>query len=657
MLRPRLIGLILALMTLLVYLPATFNQFVNFDDPDYVAANDVVQNGLTWTGIKWAFIGAHAANWHPLTWLSHMFDCDLFRLNPAGPHLVNVLYHAINTVLLFTLILRLTGWVWSSALVAALFALHPLHVESVAWIAERKDVLSTFFTLLTLLSYVRYVNENRHRSFWFALGFFILALLSKPMSVTLPLVMLLLDYWPLKRFENFNSEFARSNESQISGCRCQLPLIFEKWPFFLLAAASCVITCWAQKQAVSPLANVPFSFRLENTAIAYMAYLGKMIWPLDLAIFYPLQAPIPWHLVATAIFSLLGISFIVWCERKSYPWLLMGWIWFLVTLLPVIGLVQVGGQAMADRYTYFPLTGIFLVLAFSVRVLVSRFNFLKKWIISMVILILAIFILLTERQLNYWHDSESLFTHAAAVAESEIAHINIGSALEDQNCLSAALTQYIIAWRLNTDSYLAYGNIGRILDAEGKTKQAATFYKKAAQRSPAVASVYENYGIVLIKLGRSDEAISQFFAAVRVEDSSAQPHFLIGRLYLQQGHDKEAVTQLRMALQLDPDNLEIIIFTISVLAADENPQVRDGAAARSLADKAVKLTDGQQPAVLDVLAMADAETGQFDEAAKNEQKAIKLVLAGDHKDDAVVMQQRLQFYLKHERWRESFKKN
>ncbi len=309
MYRPRSIGLLLAFVTLLVYLPATSCQFINYDDPLYITENPVVRGGLTWAGVKWAFTGVHVSNWHPLTWLSHMADCDLFRLNPAGPHLVNILFHAVNAALLFWLVFRLTEKLWPAAFVAALFAWHPLHVESVAWISERKDVLSTFFALLTLLSYVRYVRENRRRSYWLALFFFVLALLSKPMPVTLPVVMLLLDYWPLARFAGPKLKIA---DGQPTAFQLPFSVLWEKWPFCLMSAASCVITFLAQHDtAVSSLTADPMGIRLENALTAYAGYLWKMVWPLDLGIFYPLRAPIPWQSLAEAAILLAGISVIV----------------------------------------------------------------------------------------------------------------------------------------------------------------------------------------------------------------------------------------------------------------------------------------------------------------------------------------------------------
>ena len=678
MFRPRSIGLLLALVTLLVYLPATHYPFINYDDPDYVADNHVVQNGLTWSGVKWAFAGAHASNWHPLTWLSHMADCDLFHLNPGGPHLVNILFHSVNAALLFTLLFRLTKQMWPSAIVGALFAWHPLHVESVAWIAERKDVLSTFFSLFTLLSYTRYVQKRSQTGsrepnasmagqaldprqwtadYFLALLFYVLALLSKPMPVTLPVVMLLLDYWPLNRIEGFKLKVAGTTGSEPSTFNFQLSIVFEKWPFFLLAAASCVIAFLAQHHAISSLERVPLGFRLENVPTAYARYLWKMLWPIHLAIFYPLRAPIAWQLVAESVAILAGVSVIVWRERKCSSWLIVGWLWFLVTLLPVIGLVQVGAQAIADRYTYFPLIGIFLAITFSAQAVAEQFAFLKKSWATAVVLILCACMFFTEKQLSYWHDNESLFDHALTVEDSDIAHICLGTALQDQNRLSEAMTQYIMAWRLNPESDLAYSDLAKLFNDEDKLELAAVYYREAVKRKPRLPSVYDNFGIVMVKLGHFDEAMDEFSAAAQNDATDAQPHFLMGRVLLQLGRDAEAVKQLREALQLAPENLEMLIFAASVLAADNNSQVRDGAAAHVLAEKAVKLTGGQQPAALDVLAMACAEAGQFDEAMQFQLQAIKLSEAAGQKEDVALMQGRMQVYQQHQPWRESFKKN
>jgi Tfp pilus assembly protein PilF len=656
MFRPRFLALLLGLMTLLVYLPATSFHFINFDDEDYVTGNPVVQNGLTLGGIKWAFDSAHASNWHPLTWLSHMADCDFFGLNPAGPHLVNILFHAANTALLFILIFQLTKRLWPSAFIAALFAWHPLHVESVAWVAERKDVLSTFFALLTLLSYTRYVRQNHRRDFWLALSFFVLALLSKPMPVTLPLVMLLLDYWPLNRVAGRGVEVEGSGPQMIRRSSF-IPLIWEKWPFFLLAALLCAVTLLAQHTAVSSLVTVPFNCRLENAVTAYGGYLWKMIWPLHLAIFYPLEMPIAWSLLAESVIVLTGVSLIAWRERKDNPWLIIGWLWFLVTLVPVIGLVQVGGQSMADRYSYFPLVGIFLAVTFSAEAVVERFSHLKTWFALVAILILGTCILMTENQLQYWHDSESLFRHSLAVKDSPMAHVSLGKALQDQNKNSEAMTQYIMAVRLDPEFDSAYSDLAQLFAGEGKLELSAAYFREAMKWKPRLPLVYDNFGVVLVELKQPDEAMKEFSAAAQLDPTAAGPHFLMGRLLLQRGQDVDAVAQLRKALELDPNNPELLIYTASVLAADENQKVRNGADARALAEKAVKLTNGQQPAAFDAAAMSNAESGRFGAAALFQMKAINLAEAMGQDDDLAVMQQRLQLYQKNQPCRESFKAN
>jgi protein O-mannosyl-transferase len=488
-----------------------------------------------------------------------------------------------------------------------------------------------------------------------ALLFFVLALLSKPMPVTLPVVMLLLDYWPLKRVEGHRLKVAGPAGGELSTFKFEFSIIWEKWPFFLLAAASCVVTFLAQRNtAVSSLTQVPFGYRLENSLTAYAGYLWKTIWPLDLGIFYPLRAPIAWQLIAESAIVLTGISVIVWLERRVSPWLIVGWLWFLVTLLPVIGLVQVGAQSMADRYSYFPLIGIFLAIAFSAQTLAVRFSFLKTWLAVAAILMLGSCLVLTERQLRYWHDSESLFTHALEVDQSDTAHICLGIALEGQNRPSEALTHFLMAWRLLPKSDLIHANIAQALDDEGKPDLAALNYREAVKRRPQSSATRINYGIVLQKLGRLDEALEQFSIAARLDASSSPPQFLMGKCLLQLGRDAEAMTHFNAGLQLDPDNLEMLLLMANVQAADQNPEARDGRDAQALAGRLVKLTGGQQPAALDALAMAKAELGQFDEAIQIQQQAVKLIEATGPKEDVAAMQNRLELYQKHQPWRESF---
>jgi tetratricopeptide (TPR) repeat protein len=705
--RPRLIGLLLALVTLLVYLPVCRHGFVVYDDNDYVTENHVVQNGLTWAGVKWAFTTWHASNWHPVTWLSHMLDCELFGLNPGAQHLGNVLFHAANVVLLFALLLRLTNALWPSAFVAALFAWHPLHVESVAWISERKDVLSTFFGLMALLAYARYAqrvtgdkwqvtrtgeqNVSRvtcHVSlyFWLALIFFALGLMSKPMLVTLPFVMLLLDYWPLRRI----SEFARlryastrpeirlaapeptaeagvrsSESNKIASPSTLNPqlatLVLEKWPFFLLAAASCVMTFLAQSQrggdAVISLQKVSLSYRLCNALMSSGRYLLKTIWPTDLAVFYPLSDQVVRVRVLAIVAALVlaVVSWFVWRKRRSCPYLLVGWLWYLGTLVPVIGLVQVGGAALADRYTYIPSIGPFIAAAFGLQDLAGRFRFLKMPFAVVAGLMLAGCLMLTENQLRYWRNSQTLFAHAVAVTENnDVAHTNLGVALEQQGKLDEALAEYREAERLAPERYEVHNNLGNLLAGMGKPREALAEYQEAVRLDPDLPFLRDSLGSVLAELGRFSEAMNEFTNAARLDPTYPWPHFEIGKALLKQGRDAGAIDQFREALRLGPDNFQILAFTAHVLAADENPQIRDGKTALVLAAKANALTGGAQPFVLDALGMACAETGDFTNALDVTQKALDLASAAKVKNLEGI-QQRLQLYQNHQPWRESFR--
>ncbi len=642
MFHPRVIAWTLALVTLLVYLPVTRDGFLNYDDGDYVTENQVVQNGLTGAGIKWAFTTWHASNWHPVTWLSHMGDCELFRSNPGGHHFVNVLFHAASTVLLFFLLLELTGALWPGAFVAALFAWHPLHVESVAWISERKDVLSTFFALLALFSYAGYAKENRRRNFWLALVFFALGLMSKPMLVTLPFVMLLLDYWPLQRIQKTNI----------------WRLAFEKWPFFLLVIISCAVTFLAQRNdAVASLVKVPLWLRFENAIMAYMGYLVKTIWPAHLAVFYPLPKHISWILLSMAAGGLLAISALVWRARRQSPYLLMGWLWFLGTLVPVIGLVQVGDQAMADRYTYFPLIGIFVAGTFALAAWANKFHFRKTAVAVAGVLMLAVCLALTKNQLRCWHDSESLFTHALAVTkDNALAHLNLGAALEENGKSDEALAQYRAALALDPQRYEAENDIGKLLYEMNKPEAALDHCFRAVQLNPRRATLHNSLGLVLAKLARFDEAMIQFAEAAQLDADYAAPRFQMGKTLLNQGRDAQAIPCFHEALRLDPNNYQMLIAVARVLAADENPQVRDGQEALVLAGHANKLAGGSQPVALDTLALAFAEAGRFDEALQIQQQAVQLAEAAGQKEDAALMQQRWQLYKNHQPWRESFLK-
>jgi len=714
---PRLTGLLLALVTLVLYLPVRQHGFSVYDDGDYITQNHIVQNGLTWAGTKWAFTTWYASNWHPLTWLSHMLDCELFGLDPGAHHLVNVLFHALNAVLLLGLLFRMTGANWAAAMAAALFAWHPLHVESVAWAAERKDVLSTCLELLALLAYAKYVESgdlpslgscreagrraesgerqgasehptaerrprnniqrptsNERRREWFgprslfplpsslfyllSLCCFALGLMSKPMLVTFPFLCLLLDFWPLRRFElsTPNSPVRRSSTAEGGQPSTILWLVVEKWPFFLLSIGSCVVTFLAQRAAaVLSLGQYSWPLRLGNASLSYAWYLLKTAWPADLAVLYPLPEHLSWLLVAAAGAGLTVISWLVWRARRAQPYLLAGWLWYLGALVPVIGLVQAGEQARADRYTYFPLIGVFLALVWLGKDLAARFQVPARTLAIGATLVLAATLWRTERQLNYWRDDETLFAHALAVTgDNPIAHINLGLALEQQNHPAEAMENYQAALRLAPDSPEAHNNLANLLDAAGQTNEALLHYQAALRLNPNAAFAHCNFGTLLAKLGRFDEALRQYQEAAWLQPADPHPYYLMGKAWLRRGQSAEAISRFRHALELAPNDLPSLAFLARILATDENPGHRDGPAAVALAEKANALADGTQPLILDVLAMAYAEAGRFHEAQQTAGTALELAAAAKLPEMVTGIRQHLQLYQAGLPCRESF---
>jgi Flp pilus assembly protein TadD len=654
--QPRRIALLLAATTFALYLPVAWFSFVVYDDSLYVTDQPIVQAGVTWAGVKWAFVTMAASNWHPLTWLSHMIDCGVFGLNPAGPHLVNALFHAANVALLFTLLRRLTNKIWPAAFIAALFAWHPMHVESVAWISERKDVLSTFFALLALLNYARYVEESKAQNptakkyFAWSLGTFALSLMAKPMLVTLPCVLLLLDFWPLQRISNF--------KFQISNFRAAVVLVLEKTPYFLITFASCAITFLAQSQrgsaAVVSLETVPLHYRLKSVPLAYVEYLEKTFWPAKLAIFYPLHEKIPASTVAMSVTLLLAISLVALWFYRTRRYLLTGWLWFVGMLVPVIGLVQVGGAALADRYSYLPSVGIFIAVTFAACDFARRFKIPKPVFVGFSICILAACIVTTEIQLGHWRNSVTLFQHALAVTtDNDVARDNLGVALEQQGRLAEAVEQYRTAARLEPDRYIPFHNLASVLDRLGRTAEALDAHREAARLEPKKQTLHHVLGLSLITAGKDDEALKEFFEAARLDPYYPWPHLEIAKVYLRQNRDAEALDELRTAVRIAPDNIEILTFTAQVLAASENPAARDGRDAFALAAKANALANGRQPTVLDVLGMACAEMGKFDDAQMAAQIALDTGNALKLKNLEPI-QQRLELYKNHQPWRESF---
>jgi tetratricopeptide (TPR) repeat protein len=646
--RPRLIALLLAFITIVVFLPVAHDEFINYDDPDYATDNPHVENGLNWTDLKWAATTDFAGNWHPLTWISLQTDATIFGLNAGAFHIVNVLFHTANVTLLFLLLLRLTERLWPSALVAALFAWHPLHLESVAWVSERKDVFSTFFALLALLSYVKFARENCRRSFWFALVFFAWGLLAKPMLVTLPFVFLLLDAWPLNRMAR-----RTAGNFQLSTFKS---LLFEKWPFFLLTAISCVVTYIAQNNshAVATLQAMPIRFRLENAPVAVMRYVLKLFWPVNLAVIYPF-ARTPTVELMLSLFMVVSVSAVVWRWRISKPYLLTGWLWFLGTLVPVIGLVQVGSQSMADRYTYIPSIGFFLALVLLACDFGRAIQIPKVIAAGIAAVILAACILQTEFQLQFWANTETLFRHALAVTKNnDGADLNLGLALESEGRLAEALDEYHKTLSINPNYPELHNNLGLILDELGRHAESLAEYRIALSLRPDSPFRHNAVGSELAALGEFDAALEEFAKAKQLDPKYSAPHLETAKALFQLGRDAEGVPEFQTAAALDPDNFQVLAIAAHYFAADENAAGRDDQAALTLAVKADDLSDHSQPMVLDILAMAYAATGDFTNAQACARNAIDLATALQMRN-IEPLRQRLELYNSRQPWRESFR--
>ncbi|MHC4184791.1 MAG: glycosyltransferase family 39 protein [Planctomycetota bacterium] len=565
----------LALSTLAVYWQVHDYGFVNFDDPDYVRKNPKVQSGITLDGIKWAFTTGHAANWHPLTWLSHMLDCQLFGASPGWHHLTNLLLHIANTLLLFAVLKRMTGTLWRSAFVAALFALHPCHVESVAWISERKDVLSTLFWMLTMAAYVRYVNRPRVSSYLLVLLTFALGLMAKPMLVTLPFVLLLLDYWPLGRFQDRPPvEHAPQPGARMLGHllpkRTFYLLLLEKIPFLVVTAASSVITFIVQRQigAVATARQFPLISRIANTFASYLMYIRKMFWPSPLAMFYPYPPKADLMLqAAVAIPVLVSISLVVLYLMRSRKYLLTGWLWYLGTLVPVIGLLQVGDQAYADRYTYIPFIGLFIIIAWAVPDVLAKWRFRKTaFAVAAAVILLALSVA-TYFQQSCWRDTITLCEHAIKVTR---------------------------------DNYKAHFSMMAVLLDQGKVKETIAHGREAVRIRP-------NY----------EKALGGLAAALA-----------------RQGETEEAIMYYTRALLLKPDLVFCVNNLAMIHATHKDARFRKPKEAVRLAEHACELTDYENPAVLDTLAAAYAADGRFSEAVEIAERAFQLADSTGEKEVA-----------------------
>jgi protein O-mannosyl-transferase len=675
-----LIGVLLAAVTLAVYLPVLQAQFITFDDTLYVTDNPQVQSGLTWNAVRWAFTQSHAANWHPATWLSHMVDCQLYRLKPLGHHLTSLLLHTANTLLLFGLLRRLTGALWRSAFVAALFALHPLHVESVAWVAERKDVLSTCFFLLTLGAYASYARKSEARRpkakglppailYALALCFFALGLMSKPMLVTVPCVLLLLDYWPLQRFQ------LKTGGSSV---KAAFRLALEKAPFLALSAASCVVTLIAQRKggALASLEGgsaVSLEARLINTPISYVWYLVKLVWPSDLAVIYPYVRTWPLEKVLLATALLVVVTAVALWQGRRRPYLLVGWLWYLGTLVPVIGLVKVGAQAIADRYMYIPSIGLLVILAWGVADLTASWGHRAVPLGVGALGVLTACALATGAQLLHWQNSESLFRHTLAVTKNNYlacnnlgyyfaqqgqpesakrfyraaieiaptflgARNNLGVALISQKKYDEAIATLEELVRISPESVPGRSNLGAALNCAGKADDAVRHLREAIRLNPEYSLAHYNLGNALLQKDKLAEAETEFRLTAKLNPYYAEAYVNLGLALARQGKFSEATAEFKRALALQP-NLAPARFGLGEALVDQG-KLEEGIAELG---EVVRLQPNYQPAWFQ-LGLAQARRGKLAEAAQAFSAALRLkpddadahcqlagVLTGQHK--------------------------
>ena len=570
-LRTVLFCLLLTSAVLLSYNPVTHNGFIRYDDDHYILDNPHIRAGLTWLTVKWAFTTYQEANWHPLTWLSHALDCQLFGVNPIGHHYANVLLHAVNAVLLFLLLQSATGFSWRSLMVAALFALHPINVESVAWAAERKTVLSTLFFLLALSAYGWYVRRPELRRYVAVFFLFALALLCKPQVITLPFLLLLWDYWPLRRIgpaAQLSTGNAQSRIVQVTNAQTSRSgrLLLEKIPLFLLSAASAVVTMKAQRAggAVKNLSEYSVLLRLETVVISYVRYIGKLFWPSKLVALYPHSTKLypAWQAVAAVLLLLLVTIWVLRARNQRY--LAVGWLWFLGSLVPMIGLVQVGLQAMADRYAYISFVGLFLMLAWLAADWAKARQLSAQWLAVPAVSCLLVFGFLTYRQVSYWHDTESFWLRTLALTQDNfVAEDNLGEFLFNQGRTDEAAAHFRAAIAIDPEGPTANLNLGAYEDRRGNLQAAVDHYQLVIRRAGDMGmrvTAYGSLGFVYRQMGRSSEAKQCFETALQLAPDRVRARIGLGLLAQDNGDLASATRQFSQAAALQPGEVVYLLL-------------------------------------------------------------------------------------------------
>jgi protein O-mannosyl-transferase len=609
-------------------------DFINFDDDLYVYNAPAIQAGLTVKGLSLAFTSPHARNWHPLTTISHMLDCQLYGLKAGGHHATNALLHTIAVLLLFRVLWQMTGAVWKSATMAALFAVHPLHVESVAWVSERKDVLSAVFFLLMLGAYFRYTRARSVTRYLAAALLFVAGLLSKPMLVSAPVILLLLDYWPLRRFEQLSLTKERAKAAKSGDkWRVRRDLFLEKIPLLAIAAGFCVITFILQKRATGAIPPLPFLWRIENAFVTYVIYIWETLWPARLAVFYPHpnDTLTIWEILL-AIGLLLAMTITAIVFRRKGPYLFVGWFWYVGMLLPVIGLVQVGEQGHADRYTYLPHIGLFVLAVWLVADVTAASERRSRVAVTSAVIIIVALGWAAFIQTSYWRSSDTLWTHALAVtSNNDVAHNNLGYLCVHRGELDKAISHFETALRIRSSkldphysagSALVQVNLADALSRKGQADEAIVHYDEAIKSQPNYADAYYNRGNILFTEGHIDEAMADWEKTLQIRPDDADAHTCLGNALLRRGSVKEALAQYENAIALAPEDPHSRINLAWVLATAPDASIRDGIKAVEFAQQAMELSDGNDPKFLRTLAAAYAESRRFSEAVTTATQAM-----------------------------------